>query len=98
MKKSIECTTDIELEYDENSAEFKEALSAYRETIDPDGDVDDMLKHVCHNIIHFGANTMVEGVGYIKPSYRELYDEEKELFSGITLVSDSFPRFDFEIE
>ena len=98
MKKTIECTTYIELEYDENSPEFKEALSSYTEMIDTDGDIDGMLKHVCHNVIHFGVDTMVEGVGYIKPNYRDLYEEEKKLFSGITLASDSFPRFDFEIE
>jgi hypothetical protein len=98
MKKTIECTTSIELEYDENSAEFKEALSSYREVIDSDGDIDDMLMHVCHNIINFGVDTMVEGVGYVKPKYRGLFEEEKKVFSGITLKSDSFPSFDFEIE
>jgi hypothetical protein len=98
MKKTIECTTYIELEYDENSPEFKEALASYKECIDHEGSADDMLKHVCHNFIHFGVDTMVDGVGYIKPNYRELYEEEKKLFSGITLVSSSFPTFDFEFE
>lgn len=98
MKKTIECTTFLELDYDPETPEFKEAFDSYREIIQSDGTIEDMLKHVCHNVIHFGVDSMVEGVGYIKPNYRDLYDEEKKLFSGITLVSDSFPTFDFEIE
>jgi len=34
MKRTVKVSGEIELEYDENSPEFKEALEGYREVID----------------------------------------------------------------
>lgn len=89
----ITCETDLELTFDENSKEFQDALESYRKMIDPNGDKSDMLKHVAHNLLRFGSDTIVEGVGYVK---LQRASKIQEPFSGIT-VKDDEPDFDFEI-
>lgn len=89
----IEVTGEVELSYDENSREFKEALEAYKKCMDPNGSKDDMLKHVAFYITRFGE-VLVEGVGYVG------FDGEKpheEPFSGI-MVGDGYDEFNFEIK
>lgn len=91
----IEATTYIKLAYAENSKAFKEALDGFRKTCVRNGTVQDMLDHVCHNFIHFGYDNMIEGVGYIKASWQK-WKDIPEPHSGIELVSDHWPTFDYE--
>jgi hypothetical protein len=91
-RTEFEITGYIELIYDENSPEFKEALEAYKEVIDTTGTKEDMLKHVAFYVTKFGTDGMVEGVGYvgdngIKP--------EAEPYSGI-MISDGYDDFEFD--
>ena len=93
MKKIVKVSGEIELEYDENSPEFKEALEGYREVIDSTGNADDVLKQVSYYITRFGTEGMVEGVGYI--GYNGKIPTE-EPYSGI-MVSLGYDEFDYEI-
>jgi len=92
-KIKIELTGLVELTYDENSAEFKEALEGYREVIDKNGKAEDMLKHVAFYVKRFGHEGMVEGVGYVGYNGRKPTEEPN---SGI-MVSEDYDEFDFEI-
>jgi hypothetical protein len=65
MKLKLEASTSIEFEYDQNLPEFITALKSYREAINPGGDIDEMLKHVAYNILRFGDDHFIEGVGYV---------------------------------
>lgn len=95
MKKTveIEVTTVYRLSYDPLSKECVEALDDYRAIIDKEGDWNEMLKHVVHNVKRFGTSSMVEGVGYIGHSRR---DVKKEPYSGIE-VEDDNPDSDYNI-
>jgi hypothetical protein len=69
MKTEIEVSGIVELEYDENSKEFKETLEGFRECINRNGTKEDVLKHVAFYTSRFGANGMIEGVGYVSTEY-----------------------------
>lgn len=89
----IELTGMVELSYDENSTEFKESLEAFKETINPMADKEEMLKHVAFYVTRFGTDGIVEGVGYV--GYNDRHPDG-EPYSGI-MVNSGFDEFDFEI-
>jgi len=91
-KTIIEATGWVELTYDENSPEFKEALKGYIDSMDKDGTKETMLKHVAFYIQRFGIENMVEGVGYVACPGNIL----KQPYSGIT-VDEDFENFDYLI-
>lgn len=93
-KTIIEVTGQVELTYDENSKEFKEALDGYRQCIEKNGSKESMLKHTAFYVTRFGADGMVEGVGYVGYNGRKPMEEP---YSGI-MVSEDFDEFNFEIE
>jgi len=93
-KVKIEVTGEIELSYDEQSKEFKEALEGYRQCMDKTGTKEDMLKHVAFYVTRFGTDGMVEGVGYVGYNGRKPTEEP---YSGI-MVSEDFDEFNFEIQ
>ena len=92
-KVEIELTGLVELTYDENSAEFKEALEGYREVIDKNGTKEDMLKHVAFHVTRFGHDSMVEGVGYVGYNGRKPTEEP---MCGI-MVGEDYDEYDFQI-
>lgn len=65
--KNVTINVDAQyyLRYDEKSEEFKAALESYKELIDSNGDVESMLCHVVHSLMHRGWRGLVEGVGYV---------------------------------
>ena len=89
----IEVSGIIELTYDENSPEFKEALEGYKDVMEREGTKESMLKHVAFYITRFGIYSMVEGVGYVGHNNQTLMGEP---YSGI-MVGKGFDDFDFEI-
>ena len=89
----IEITGQIELTYNENSSEFKEALEGYQELIEKEGDKESMLKHVAFNVTKFGTNEMIEGVGYVGYNGRKPTEEP---YSGI-MVGEYYDEFDFDV-
>ncbi|WP_254562163.1 hypothetical protein [Dyadobacter diqingensis] len=92
-KAIIEVSGNVELFFDENSKEFQEAFESYKDCINNTATVDDMLKHVAHNIIRFGDERMVEGVGYIGLDGR---NPNKLNYSGIT-VDSMYDNFDLDV-
>lgn len=92
-KTTIELNGYIELTYDENSKEFKEALNAYREVCDKSGTKEDMLKHVAFHVTRFGHECMVEGVGYVGYNGRKPTETPN---SGI-MVGEDYDEFEFEV-
>lgn len=90
----IEINGQVELSYDENSAEFKNALDGFREVITENGTKEDMLKHVAFYTNKFGTDGMVEGVGYVGYNGRK---PNEEPYSGI-MVGEDFDEFDFDIQ
>ena len=93
MKARIKIEGEIELSYDENSAEFKEALESYQDVIEKNGTKGSMLRHVAFYVTRFGTDGMIEGVGYVGYNGRV---PKKEPYSGI-MVGEDFDEFDFEI-
>jgi hypothetical protein len=89
----IDVSGQIKLTYDENSKEFQEALESYNESISPNSDAEDMLKHVAFYVTRFGAEGMVEGVGYVGTNGRK---PDEEPFSGI-MVEDGYDEFEFDV-
>jgi len=92
-KIKIGLTGEVELTFDENSAEFKEALEGYKDCIERNGNKESMLKHVAFYVTRFGIDGMVEGVGYVGYNGRKPTEEP---YSGI-MVGEDFDEFDFEI-
>lgn len=84
-KKTVRIAYEIELSYDPNSPEFKEAYESYTEVCDKRASIDDMLNNVAVNVLRRGAREMVEGVGYVKVDGREV---EGQPFSGIIVEND----------
>ena len=92
-KMTIEITGQIELTYDENSPEFKEAIKGYQDVIEKEGDKESMLKHVAFYVTRFGTDGMVEGVGYVGYNGRKPTEEP---YSGI-MVGEDYDEFDFDV-
>jgi len=64
-KRNITVTTEYSLQFDPNLREFKEAFESYKNVIDPDANIDDMLEYVCSYITDSGLDTKIDGVGYV---------------------------------
>jgi hypothetical protein len=92
-KTTIEITGQIELTYDENSPEFKEALEGYQEVIEKGANKESMLKHVAFYVTRFGTDGMVEGVGYVGYNGRKPTEQP---YSGI-MVGEDYDEFDFDV-
>jgi len=91
---TIEITGQIELTYDENSPEFKEALESYQEAIVKKGNKVSMLKHVAFNVTRFGTDRMVDGIGYVGYNGRK---PSEEPYSGI-MVSEDYDEYNFDVQ
>ena len=89
---TIDLTGQVDLTYDENSKEFKEALESYNDVI-ASGDAEDMLKHVAFYVTRFGTDGMIEGVGYVGYNGRKPTEEP---YSGI-MVGEDYDEFEFEV-
>lgn len=87
MRCEIELETTFVLTYDPESKEFKDSFESYTDSIDSDATIDDMLRQVAFHVNRFGAENMVEGVGYVSVK-GELAKEKKDYYSGIDLADD----------
>jgi len=92
-KRIIEVNGQIEIWYDKNSPEFKDALESYQEAIDKTADEIDMIKQVAYHVNKYGTDMMVEGVGYI--GYNGRIPKEKP-YSGI-MISEDYDEFTFDV-
>jgi hypothetical protein len=91
-KTTIEITGQIELSYDENSSDFKEALKGF-DCIIVNPTKEDMLKHVAFYVTRFGTDGMIEGVGYVGFNGRKPTEEP---YSGI-MIGEDYDEFDFDV-
>ena len=100
MKKAtVSVSGSIELFYDET--EIQTTLEEYRECMDKDASLEDMLSHVLFYLNRFGSDRMVEGVGYIglRNYAGDKVRYEGEPKSGIERnASDVDDEFDFYVE
>ena len=85
---TVDVSGRIELTFDKNSSEFQEAFKDFKDCFDKDATVDSMLKHVAYNVIRFGDDRMVEGVGYVSFNGRK----PDTNYSGI-MVADGYDNF-----
>lgn len=61
----IELQYSFRIEYDPNSDLFKQTLKDYNEVIDKRATEKDMLNQIVWQVNKFGAERMIEGVGFI---------------------------------
>lgn len=91
---SIQATQIYNFHYDRESKQFKEALAAYKESINTTGGEYDMLKQCAHHFAIGGTiHGIVEGVGYV---WQKRQKKGNEPFSGIYIVNDK-PTVELEI-
>lgn len=53
-----------DVQFDSESPSFKEALASYRDVIDRNASIEDMVKHVVWNV-YYRNDQDVEGVGHV---------------------------------
>jgi hypothetical protein len=90
MKKTFEVTSFVELEYNENSTEFKESLASYKNVIYSKATARDMINNVVLNLVKNGHERIIEGVGYVKYNGE---CKDNSMFCGITLLNEIEPDF-----
>ena len=67
MKRiEIQLSTTIELEFDENSDDFKLLYKGYNESISKYATYKDLLTVIAQYIAKYGVNEEIEGVGYLQ--------------------------------
>ncbi len=66
MKITVTVEADIEVEFDENSAAFKEMFEGYKELIDPNADYETLTENIISLVARYGLDEFIEGVGYPK--------------------------------
>lgn len=93
ISKVVECTTELRFLYNPDSKEFIEAISAYREVIEPGASVNDMLSHVANYVLKFGDDRLIEGVGYLAVNDKPV----GQPFSGIYLLDGDY-QYDFTVK
>ncbi len=97
---TINVSGEINLKYDEDSKDFKEALASYRKSIDGRGTVKDMLEHVAAQLLKDGLDSMVEGVGFIYSPDEKIGSKYKDnIYAGIQLAQEDVDEnLTFEID
>ena len=84
--RTFEITGDVDVQYDEHSAEFQEALEGYIDMIDSDGTAESMVKHVAMQMQSWGDHEhMVEAVGYVGLIGQPLPEKD---YCGIQISAD----------
>lgn len=58
-------STTINLTYDPESEEFKEALESYQDMIDDSASEEDMLRQIAWYVTACGTGSLIEGIGYV---------------------------------
>jgi hypothetical protein len=104
MKKvKVEISAEIELHYDENSQEFKNAFEGYKIIFGETNYIDDMLENITHIIAKHGCEELIEGCGYVSVNGRKQFDYSTGGFKdwcGVDVVGsiDLNDTIDYDIE
>lgn len=77
MKVRITLSTEITVQFDEKSQDFKDLLKGYNEAI-CDADEEDLAKHVAEHICRYGTSEYMEGVGLVKENGEKQTNYQKE--------------------
>lgn len=72
----IEVSATISMSYDPESKEFKDSLESYRDTIEDGASEEDMLRQIAWYVAAFGAENMIEGIGYVSVDGEKSGDPE----------------------
>jgi hypothetical protein len=103
-KFKLTVQAEIEIEFDENSPEFKEMWDGYRTYIDSNADHESLCENIASLISRYGVDEFIEGVGYVKlngENQRIFKDGEYKEQTGIVNVvvdTDINDRVDFYID
>lgn len=66
MKKfRVITTSEIFIDFDEESAEFKELFQLYRDHISESADYESFVRQIATYIARYGTSDLIEGVGYV---------------------------------
>lgn len=95
--------SEIIVEFDENSQEFKELWDGYKSVINPEADYESFSENISSQISRYGVSEMIEGVGYLKLNNKNQHifkdGEYKEMKSyvNIEVDTDLNGMVDFEV-
>lgn len=85
IKKQVQVSYILELEYNPDSEQFQTALKDYNEAICSNTSEDQLIQFVAKHIMKYGIGPMMPGVGYIKYNGR---CTDERLWSGVSVIDD----------
>ncbi|MDR2207156.1 MAG: hypothetical protein LBE36_13490 [Flavobacteriaceae bacterium] len=74
MKIKIEVKSELEIEFDENSTEFKELFENYNKYFIECCDYEEFAEIIASHIARFGIEDLIEGVGFVKRNGKKQKD------------------------
>ncbi|RTL03621.1 hypothetical protein EKK58_12565 [Candidatus Dependentiae bacterium] len=84
----------IEVQWDPNSKEFQTTMESFRDVINSNADEEDVIIHATEQAFKYGADRMIEGIGFVKCLGRV---EDENLYSGID-IDDDDPLSSVDVE
>lgn len=104
MKKfNVQLEAEIEIEFDENSEDFKTLWQNYKEFFDPSADYESFCENIASQVARYGTRDHIEGVGYLKvngKNYRRFSNGDFQEVPGIinvNLQTDLNDKVDFNV-
>lgn len=93
----IQVSGSVELSFDRNSSEFKNALASYRDHIDSFATENDMLCAIAKSVALNGINKCIEGVGFVGYTFRYPNAIPENGYCGVMVVESGYDDFECEI-
>lgn len=104
MKKfNVQLEAEIEIEFDENSEEFKALWGSYKEFIDPYANYESFCENIASQVARYGTKDQIEGVGYLKINGKNQWIFSKGGYQEVTglvnvnLETDLNNKLEFEV-
>jgi len=85
-RKQILVEADIKVEYDPESAEFKNSMETYRIIYNEEGDEEDFIGMIVEHILIFGIKYPIESLGYVSVNGKFSNTKHKESWLGVNLI------------
>jgi hypothetical protein len=102
-KIRVTVEAEIDIEFDENSEEFKEVWQGYKEAIDRDADYESFAESIASFVSRYGVKDFFEGVGYFKYNgenqniFNKGKYEEQPAVVNLIVATDLNDMVDFDI-
>lgn len=103
MKIKVTLETELVVEFDENSKDFKELFECYKKAI-CDSTHEEFAENVCNMIARYGVDEFIEGVGNVRVNGEKQKDYfakggVKEIDNPVNVIGefDLNDKCDFEI-